>query len=51
MHVYFKCDYHIVFRTKYHFQILEGMVKSLVEHDLQAVGFRCFRVENLVTVY
>ena len=34
-YVYYKCDYHIVFTPKYRFQILEGMVKSLVEHDLQ----------------
>ena len=33
-HVYYKCDYHIVFTPKYRFRILEGMIKSLVEHDL-----------------
>ena len=37
-HVYYKCDYHIVFTPKYRFQILEGMVKSLVEHDLQVIS-------------
>ncbi len=37
-HVYYKCDYHIVFTPKYRFQILEGMVKSLVEHDLQLIS-------------
>lgn len=36
-HVYYKCDYHIVFAPKYRFRILEGMVKSLVEHDLQVI--------------
>jgi len=36
-HVYYKCDYHIVFTPKYRFAILEGMVKSLVEHDLQTI--------------
>ena len=36
-HVYYKCDYHIVFTPKYRFRILEGMVKSLVEHDLQVI--------------
>lgn len=37
-HVYYKCDYHIVFTPMYRFQILEGMVKSLVEHDLQLIS-------------
>lgn len=36
-HVYYKCDYHIVFAPKYRFRILEGMVKSLVDHDLQVI--------------
>lgn len=36
-HVYYKCDYHIVFTPKYRFRFLEGMVKSLVEHDLQTI--------------
>lgn len=30
-HVYYKCDYHIVFTPKYRFRILEGMVKSLLK--------------------
>ncbi len=37
-HAYYKCDYHIVFKPKYRFQILEGMVKSLVECDLQLIS-------------
>ncbi len=37
-HVCYKCDYHIVFTPKYRFRILEGMVKSLIEHDLQVIG-------------
>lgn len=37
-HVYYKCDNHIVFTPKYRFQIFEGMVKSLVEHDLQVIS-------------
>ena len=37
-HVYYKCDYHIVFTPKYRFRILEGMVKSLIEHDLQVIS-------------
>ncbi|MEC4114560.1 IS200/IS605 family transposase [Myroides pelagicus] len=37
-HVYYKCDYHIVFTPKYRFQILEGMVKSLIEYDIQLIS-------------
>ena len=37
-HVYYKFEYHIVFAPKYQFQILEGMVKSLLEHDLQVIS-------------
>ncbi len=37
-HVYYKCDYHIVFTSKCRFRVLEGMVKSLVEHDLQVIS-------------
>ena len=37
-HVYYKCEYHIVFTPKYRFRILEGMVKSLLEHDMQTVS-------------
>ncbi len=37
-HVFYKCDYHIVFTPKYRFQILEGMVQALVEHDLQVIS-------------
>lgn len=37
-HVYYKCEYHIVFTPKYRFRILEGLVKSLVEHDMQVVS-------------
>ncbi len=37
-HVYYKCDYHIVFTPKYRFRILEGMVKSLVAYDLQMIS-------------
>lgn len=34
-HVYYKCDYHIVITPKCLFRVLEGMVKSLLEHYLQ----------------
>ena len=37
-HVYYKCDHHIVFTPKYWYQILEGMVKSLEEYDLQLIS-------------
>jgi len=37
-HVYYKCEYHIVFTPKYRFRMLEGMVKSLLEHDMQIVS-------------
>ena len=37
-HVYYKCDYQIVFTPKCRFRVLEGMVKSLVEHDLQVIS-------------
>ena len=37
-HVYYKCEYHVVFTPKYRFKILEGMVKSLLEHDIQLVS-------------
>ena len=36
-HVYYKYEYHIVFTPKYRFQILEGMIKSLFEHDVQVI--------------
>ena len=31
-HVYYKCEYHIVFVPKYRYRILTGLVKTLVEH-------------------
>ena len=37
-HVYYKCDYHIVFTPKYRFKILDRIVKSLVEHDIQVIN-------------
>ncbi len=36
-HVFYKCEYHIVFTPKYRFQVLEGMIKSLLEHDILAI--------------
>ena len=37
-HAYYKCDYHIVFTPKYRFRVLDGMIKSLFEHDLQILS-------------
>lgn len=37
-HVYYKCEYHIVFTPKYRFRILKDLVKVLVEHDIQVVS-------------
>ena len=36
-HVFYKCDYHIVFTPKFRFQVLEGLVKTMVEHDTQVI--------------
>ena len=47
-HVYYKCDYHIVFTPKYRFRILEGMIKSLIEHDLQLISsWKDVRIQEL----
>lgn len=37
-HVYYKCDYHVVFTPKYRFRILNGLIKPLLEHDIQAIS-------------
>ncbi len=34
-HVVWKCDYHIVWRPKYRFRILSGLVKELVDDDIK----------------
>ena len=36
-HVFYKCDYHIVFTPKFRFRVLDGLVKTLVEHDIQVI--------------
>ena len=33
-HVLYRCDYHIVWTPKYRFKVLEGLVKTLLEHDI-----------------
>ena len=37
-HVFYKCDYHVVFTPKYRFRILDGLIKQLLEHDIQAIS-------------
>ena len=37
-HVFYKCDYHVVFTPKYRFRILDGLIKPLLEHDIQAIS-------------
>ena len=34
-HVVYKCDYYIVWTSKYRFRVLFGEVKELVEHDIK----------------
>ncbi len=36
-HVYYKCEYHVVFTPKYRFRILTGTIKLQVEQDLRAI--------------
>ena len=37
-HVFYKCEYHIVFVPKYRFRILTGLVKTLVELDIASIS-------------
>lgn len=37
-HVFYKCEYHIVFVPKYRFRILTGLVKTLVEQDIISIS-------------
>lgn len=37
-HVFYKCEYHIVFVPKYRYRILTGLVKTLVEHDVSVIS-------------
>ncbi len=37
-HVIYKCDYHIVWVPKYRFRILKGVIKELVENDIQMLS-------------
>lgn len=36
-HVYYKCDFHIIFVPKYRYKVLDGLVKTLVEHDVRLI--------------
>ena len=37
-HVYYKCEYHVVFVPKYRFRILTGTVINLVDHDIRLIS-------------
>lgn len=37
-HVFYKCDYHIVFTPKYRFRVLDGLVKAMVDHDIPVIS-------------
>ena len=37
-HVYYKCEYHIVFVPKYRYRIMTGLVKTLIEHDIASIS-------------
>ena len=37
-HVFYKCDYHIVFTPKFRFRVLEGFVKTMAEHDIHVIS-------------
>ena len=37
-HVFYKCDYHIVFTPKYRFRILEGLVRPVVDQDIRMIS-------------
>ena len=36
-HVYYKCEYHVVFTPKYRYRILTDSVKMFVEHDIKTI--------------
>jgi putative transposase len=37
-HVFYKCDYHIVFTPKYRFRILDGLVRPVVDQDVRMIS-------------
>ena len=47
-HVFYKCEYHIVFTPKYRFRVLTGLVQTLVEHDIRMISqWKDVEVEEL----
>jgi putative transposase len=47
-HVFYKCEYHIVFTPKYRFRILTGTIKIQVEQDIYAISqWKDVEVEEL----
>ncbi len=37
-HVFYKCDYHIVFTPKYRFRILDGLLRPVVDQDVRMIS-------------
>ena len=47
-HVFYKCEYHVVFTPKYRFRILSGTIKLQVEQDIRAISqWKDVEVEEL----
>jgi len=47
-HVFYKCEYHVVFTPKYRFRILEGTVKMFVEQNIHLISeWKDVKVEEL----
>ncbi len=37
-HVFYKCDYHIVFTPNYRFRILDGLLRPVVDQDIRMIS-------------
>ena len=37
-HVFYKCEYHIVFTPKYRYRVLTGLIQTFVEHDIRVIS-------------
>ena len=47
-HVVFKCDYHIVFVSKYRFRVMTGVVKELREQDIKLLyEWKSYEIEEM----
>ena len=47
-HVYYKCEYHVVFTPKYRYRILTGPIKLVLEQDIRAISqWKDVEVEEL----